>query len=197
MTETDAADHGGRVAYLPLDAVDRAITAGETRGFVKLVAGPRRVLRHTGGGRILGATVVAPTGGELVHEAALAMRTRMFTGRLAQTTHAYPTWSTAVQQAAAQFFIEIDGRTPPPDSATTARDRPRGCDDRKVAHVISPSTQRRRRTRARSVGRRAASRCSDRLMRRSVSASPLQPQHSSRCAATVAAAWGGVSSPSR
>ncbi|MFN2496110.1 MAG: hypothetical protein ABR608_09435 [Pseudonocardiaceae bacterium] len=34
----------------------------------------------------------------------LAMFTGMFTGRLAQTVHAYPTWSIAVQQAAAQFF---------------------------------------------------------------------------------------------
>ena len=114
MTEADASAHGGRVAYLPLDAVDRAVTSGETRGFVKLIAGPRRLLRNAGGGRLLGATVVAPTGGELIHEAALAMRTRMFTGRLAQTTHAYPTWSTAIQQAAAQFFFELDGRTARP-----------------------------------------------------------------------------------
>ena len=34
----------------------------------------------------------------------------MFAGRLAQAVHAYPTWSTAVRQAAAQFFMEIDGR---------------------------------------------------------------------------------------
>jgi hypothetical protein len=46
----------------------------------------------------------------LVHEAALAMRTGMFAGRLAQAVHAYPTWSMAVRQAAAQFFMEIDGR---------------------------------------------------------------------------------------
>ena len=32
------------------------------------------------------------------------MQTNMFLGRLAQTTHAYPTWSMAIQQAALQFF---------------------------------------------------------------------------------------------
>ena len=58
----------------------------------------------------LSATIVAPRAGEMVHEVVLAMRTRMFTGRLAQTVHAYPTWSTAVRQAAAQFFLEVDGR---------------------------------------------------------------------------------------
>lgn len=109
MTETEAAEHGGRVAYLPMDRVDRAITAGRTEGFVKLIAGPRRVLGSAGGGQILGATIVAPTAGELVHEAVLAMRTRMFAGRLAQTTHAYPTWSMAIQQAATQFFYATDG----------------------------------------------------------------------------------------
>lgn len=110
MTEVEAAQHGGRVAFLPMTEVDRAIAAGRTRGFVKLIAGPRRGLGHAGGGRILGATVVAERGGELVHEAALAMGADMFAGRLAQVVHAYPTWSTAIRQAAAQFFMEIDGR---------------------------------------------------------------------------------------
>jgi hypothetical protein len=32
------------------------------------------------------------------------MQTRAFAGRLAQTTHAYPAMSIAVQQAAAQLF---------------------------------------------------------------------------------------------
>ncbi|HEV2811594.1 MAG TPA: FAD-dependent oxidoreductase [Acidimicrobiales bacterium] len=110
MTEAQAADHGGRVAYLPMTEVDRAVATGQTRGFIKLMAGPRPVLRGLGGGRLLGATAVATVGGELVHEVALAMRTNMFTGRLAQTVHAYPTWSLAVQQAAAQFFFQIGGR---------------------------------------------------------------------------------------
>ncbi|MGH9137991.1 MAG: dihydrolipoyl dehydrogenase family protein [Acidimicrobiales bacterium] len=111
VTEADAAEVGGRVAYLPMSDVDRAIAADETIGFVKLLAGPRPLLRNTGGGRILGATIVASRAGELVHEPALAMRTGMFTGRLAQTVHAYPTWSVAIRQAAAQFFMETGGRT--------------------------------------------------------------------------------------
>ncbi|WP_407659487.1 hypothetical protein [Lipingzhangella rawalii] len=45
------------------------------------------------------------------------MRTGMFAGRLAQTVHAYPTWSMAVQQAAAQLV------TPP---AATAMHIPAG-----------------------------------------------------------------------
>lgn len=68
MTEAEAADHGGRMAYLPMTEVDRAVASGQKRGFIKLIAGPRPVLRGAGGGRLLGATAVAPVGGELVHE---------------------------------------------------------------------------------------------------------------------------------
>ena len=101
---------GSRVAYLPLAEVDRAVTDGRTDGFIAIVAGPRRWLRDAGGGRILGATIVAPRAGEMISEIVLAMRTKAFAGRLAQTSHAYPTWSSGVQKAAAQFFGEIDGR---------------------------------------------------------------------------------------
>ena len=110
LTEAQAAKAGGRVAYVPMSEVDRAIAAARTEGFVKLIAGPRPLLRGTGGGLLLGATIVAPRAGEMIHEVALAIRTAMFTGRLAQTVHAYPTWSTSLRQAAAQFFMETDGR---------------------------------------------------------------------------------------
>lgn len=109
-SEAQAVEVGGRVAYLPMSQVDRAITAGRTEGFVKLIAGPRAVLRGTGGGQLIGATIVAPRAGEMIHEVALAMRSSMFTGRLAQTVHAYPSWSTSLRQAAAQFFAATDGR---------------------------------------------------------------------------------------
>lgn len=106
LTESEAAKRhpGARVAHLPLAHVDRAIAAGSEQGFVQLIAAPRRGVGHLAGGRLVGATIVAPTGGDLVHEVALAMQTRMFTGRLAQTTHAYPTWAAALQQTALQFF---------------------------------------------------------------------------------------------
>ena len=110
MTEAEAAAHGGRVAEVPYEALDRAIASGRTDGYFKLIAGPRRWLGHAAGGRVLGATAVGPAGGELVHEVALAMRTGMFAGRLAQTVHAYPSWSMAVQMAAGQLFFEVDGR---------------------------------------------------------------------------------------
>ena len=110
ISEAEAAAHGARVAYLPMAEMDRAVTAGQTDGFIKLITGPRRLLRGLGGGRILGATIVAARAGEMIHEPALAMATNMFTGRLAQATHAYPTWSYGVQLAAAQFFQTVGDR---------------------------------------------------------------------------------------
>lgn len=114
MTEAEAASHGGRVAELPMAEMDRAITDGRTEGFVKLIAGPKLLTRNAFGGQMLGATIVAPRAGEMIHEIALAMRTKMFTGRLAQTVHAYPTWSYAIQKASGQFFGDVEGRTARP-----------------------------------------------------------------------------------
>lgn len=114
MTEAEAARRGARIAYLPMNEIDRALTAQHADGFIKLIAGPRPVLRNAGGGRILGATIVAARAGEMIHEPTLAMATHMFTGRLTATTHAYPTWSYGVQMAAAQFFMAIGGRTARP-----------------------------------------------------------------------------------
>jgi pyruvate/2-oxoglutarate dehydrogenase complex dihydrolipoamide dehydrogenase (E3) component len=52
LTEAEAAAHpGARVAYLPMAEMDRALSAGATAGFIKLIAGHRRVLRGLGGGR--------------------------------------------------------------------------------------------------------------------------------------------------
>lgn len=121
LSEAQAVEAGGKVAYLPMSQVDRAIAAGKTEGFVKLIAGPRTLLREAGGGRVIGATIVAPRAGEMIHEVALAMRTSMFTGRLAQTVHAYPSWSTSLRQAAAQFFTETDGRRAYPAGSKPSR----------------------------------------------------------------------------
>jgi pyruvate/2-oxoglutarate dehydrogenase complex dihydrolipoamide dehydrogenase (E3) component len=129
LTEASAAQahRGARVAFLPIAEVDRAVTADRTEGFVKLIAGRRGLLGTAGGGRVLGATIVAARAGEMIHEPAHAMRTGMFAGRLAQAVHAYPTWSLAVQQAAAQFFGEFGGRAALParaDARATEGEQP-------------------------------------------------------------------------
>ena len=108
VLESDA-PRGAMVAHLPLSHVDRAITDGRTDGFVKLIAGPKRVTRTLFGGQIVGATIVADRAGEMIHGPTIAARLGMFVGRLAQVTTPYPTWSTAIQQAAGQFFQPVSG----------------------------------------------------------------------------------------
>lgn len=103
------APRGAMVAHLPLSHVDRAITEGRTDGFVKLIAGPKMITRGLFGGQIIGATIVADRAGEMIHGPTLAARLGMFVGRLAQVTTPYPTWSTAIQQAAGQFFQPVSG----------------------------------------------------------------------------------------
>ncbi|MFA5885116.1 MAG: FAD-dependent oxidoreductase [Acidimicrobiia bacterium] len=119
ITEAEAVEvRGAQVMYVPLDEVDRAITAGDTDGFVKIIAGPRPLLRNLAGGRILGATIVAPRAGEMIHELVLAIEAKVFPVRLAITAHAYPTWSVGIQQAVGQLFTEVNGRRArPPHSA--------------------------------------------------------------------------------
>lgn len=116
LTEAQAlVKHGAgvRVSYVSDVEGDRARTAGETDGFVKLVARPGPV----GGmalGRLVGMTVVGPMAGEQIAEGALAIRTGLLVGRLAQTLHAYPTWSLSTRVAAARFFGDFGGESARP-----------------------------------------------------------------------------------
>jgi pyruvate/2-oxoglutarate dehydrogenase complex dihydrolipoamide dehydrogenase (E3) component len=93
-----------RVATLPYTAIDRAVIQRQVRGLVKVVTVPKPLLGHRGGGEVVGAHIIGPGAGDLIHEFALAMQTRAFAGRLAQTIHAYPSMAMGVQQAAAQLF---------------------------------------------------------------------------------------------
>jgi pyruvate/2-oxoglutarate dehydrogenase complex dihydrolipoamide dehydrogenase (E3) component len=77
---------------------DRALTEDETQGFVKLVCAGRRE-------RIVGAHLVAPRAGELVHEIALAMRRKMTAAQLGGLIHVYPTFTQVTQQAGVEAVL--------------------------------------------------------------------------------------------
>ena len=84
LTEQQARDKGIEPAVLrfPFQAIDRAITDQATPGFAKLVV-------HRG--KILGASILGPHAGELIHEIVLAMKTGASIGDISATIHAYPT----------------------------------------------------------------------------------------------------------
>lgn len=75
------------------DDLDRAITESSTRGFVKVVT-------RRGKDTILGATVCAPRGGEILHEIMVAAKHGIGLAALSSTIHGYPTWAQAAQRVA-------------------------------------------------------------------------------------------------
>lgn len=76
--------------------IDRAILAGETEGFVK-------VLTRKGTDRILGATIVAAHAGELISEITLAMTHGLGLRQIGATIHPYPTQAEALRKLGDQY----------------------------------------------------------------------------------------------
>ena len=77
LTE-EQAPAGSRIALSTFADSDRGMAANERTGFVKLIAGPRRVLGWTGGGKLIGATIVHERAGEMIHEPALIIANNIF-----------------------------------------------------------------------------------------------------------------------
>ncbi len=80
----------GKFSYMG-NARAKAVFQGE--GFVKILAD-----KDTD--RILGAHIIGPAAGELIHEICVAMEFGASAEDLALTCHAHPTWSEAVREAA-------------------------------------------------------------------------------------------------
>ncbi|MDQ6738959.1 MAG: FAD-dependent oxidoreductase [Actinomycetota bacterium] len=72
--------------------IDRAVTEGSTAGFTRLIVDRR--------GRILGGTIVSPRAGESLAELTVAVQKNLTTSDIAGITHAYPTYSDGVWNAA-------------------------------------------------------------------------------------------------
>ncbi|MDC3107787.1 dihydrolipoyl dehydrogenase [Paracoccaceae bacterium] len=71
----------------------RAKTVFSNSGFVKVIA-------EYNSDRILGAHIIGPAAGDLIHEICVAMEFGASTEDLARTCHAHPTFSEAVREAA-------------------------------------------------------------------------------------------------
>jgi len=77
----------------PFAALGKAISCGETTGFVKWIADPDS-------GQLLGAGVVGAHATELIAEATLAIQSEQTYKELGRTVHAHPTMSEAWMEAA-------------------------------------------------------------------------------------------------
>lgn len=95
LTEAQAREQGFdvRIGSFPFKALGRARMAGETDGFVKIVAEKKY-------DEILGVHIIGPRATELIAEAVLALRLECTVEELIRTIHAHPTMSEAVGEAA-------------------------------------------------------------------------------------------------
>jgi pyruvate/2-oxoglutarate dehydrogenase complex dihydrolipoamide dehydrogenase (E3) component len=99
LGEKEAAQTG--VAYdlfrVELAEVDRAVCESEDdSGFAK-------ILTRKGSDEILGATIVAPHAGDLIHEFVVAMNARIGLGKIAGMIHAYPTLAELARKAGDKY----------------------------------------------------------------------------------------------
>jgi dihydrolipoamide dehydrogenase len=95
LTEKEAHARGYdvRIGSFKFGVLGRARIAGETEGFVKIVADKKY-------DEVLGVHMIGPRATELVAEATLALRLECTVEELARTIHAHPTMSEAVGEAA-------------------------------------------------------------------------------------------------
>lgn len=101
LTEQEAREKLGKDIHVyrhSFEDTDRAVIDGEGEGLIKLVC--------TSKGKLLGAHILGPGAGELIHEYVLAMQTGLPVSRISRTIHVYPTTSQAVKRAADQYYRE-------------------------------------------------------------------------------------------
>ncbi|MBH0022873.1 NAD(P)/FAD-dependent oxidoreductase [Salinibacterium sp. SWN248] len=92
LTAADAVEGKHRVFTGEHSATDRAIAEGDDDGFAQIVV--------NSGGRVLGGTIVGPRAGESLGELTVAVSAKLSTSTLASATHAYPTFTDALWNAA-------------------------------------------------------------------------------------------------
>jgi pyruvate/2-oxoglutarate dehydrogenase complex dihydrolipoamide dehydrogenase (E3) component len=100
LTEAEAVEKFGadkiQLASWPLAENDRARAERRTEGLVKLVADRR--------GRLLGASILAPSAGEMIAVIAAAMAGNLKLAQLAGLVLPYPSYSEAIKRAAGNAF---------------------------------------------------------------------------------------------
>ncbi len=85
LSETEAKQQSvaHKVYTFPFHDIDRAQAEGATHGFAKIITDPK--------GKLLGAALVGPHAGEIIHEYVLALTQRLKAGDLSKVIHIYPT----------------------------------------------------------------------------------------------------------
>ncbi|MFD1568934.1 dihydrolipoyl dehydrogenase, partial [Halolamina litorea] len=95
MTEAEAEEAGfePKIGQFPFRASGRALSTGESEGFVRIVAEQEADF-------VLGAQIVGPEASELIAELTLAIEMGATLEDVASTVHTHPTLAEAVMEAA-------------------------------------------------------------------------------------------------
>jgi dihydrolipoyl dehydrogenase len=122
LGEKEAKDRGleVKVGRFPFAAAGRALTLGQTEGFVKVVA-------DAASGRLLGVHIVGPRATDLIAEATLAVQNGLTLEQLDLTMHAHPTLPEAIMEAALAAqgrAIHIPNRRPASNPAPSPSPTP-------------------------------------------------------------------------
>jgi len=89
-----------KAGKFPFSANGRARAANDTEGFVKILSDAKT-------DQVLGAHIIGPDAGTLIHEIVIAMEFGASAEDIARSCHGHPTLSEAVKEAA----LAVDGRT--------------------------------------------------------------------------------------
>ncbi|VAW50103.1 Mercuric ion reductase [hydrothermal vent metagenome] len=87
----------GEIYQFNIDQLDRAVTDNNKKGVAKIL---------TDKGRIVGAHIIAPHAGEMIHELALAIQEKMKVSKITSLVHAYPSYSQLNKRLAGQYYKE-------------------------------------------------------------------------------------------
>lgn len=102
LDETTARDRGIEIETrtLPLRHIPRAIVDQTETGFIKLVA-------EKPSGKLLGAQIVAPNGGEIIQIAAMALKARLTVQEIGDTLFPYLTMTEGIRLCAQTFHKDV------------------------------------------------------------------------------------------
>ncbi|MFO7818806.1 MAG: dihydrolipoyl dehydrogenase [Halanaerobacter sp.] len=95
LTEEEAASKDREIAVgkFPVAANGKALTLGETTGFIKLISDAET-------GQILGGAIIGPHATDLIAEMTLALKNELSAEEVIETVHAHPTSAESIHEAA-------------------------------------------------------------------------------------------------
>jgi mercuric reductase len=102
LTEREYVRRGGacECRVIGMDRIPKALTVGDTRGVLKMVADSKSR-------RVVGVHIVSPLAADMIHAAAYALRGGLTVEDIIDTVHVFPTFSESIKFAAESFHHDM------------------------------------------------------------------------------------------